>query len=244
MKKIVKIFLLTIAMCATLASNAQEEIVPTGAAEAEQADDTTAATIDTIYLYQNWQQIFDHKPALAFSGPIVFPNNGFEYEIYTMNDTAQSIVDNAAMAINVGDSLWLFNSRYLLKHFESDYGGFANYIPLYFSSKVAFCLYWDDYASQYYLRPMTTSTKTVLEPVMLHYGSVKYYMLDFKEKKVYEINQKRLTKLLEPYPELQRRYLSRKHRNDADVLAFYFQKYVEAIDNDPNVPELDFYNGN
>ena len=194
--------------------------------------DTAAGTvqpvdsIDTVYVYLNWNQIFSHKPAIAYSGPIVFPNNGLEYEIYTLDDTSQAVLDKAAVAINVGDSLWLVNTNYLKKNFECQYNGFYNYIPLYFSSKIAFCQYWDDYAQEYYLRPMLTATgEHVLEPVLLHRGQPRYYILDFD-------------KLLAAYPELRERYLSRKHRNDPDVIAFYFQKYIEAVDNDSTVPTI------
>lgn len=74
-------------------------------------------SIDTVYVYLNWNQIFSHKPAIAYSGPIVFPNNGLEYEIYTLDDTSQAVLDKAAVAINVGDSLWLVNTNYLKKKF-------------------------------------------------------------------------------------------------------------------------------
>ena len=237
--------ILPIVLCAMLlalvtSNAATARLIGNGALQ-----DTAAGTvqpvdsIDTVYVYFNWNQIFSHKPAIAYSGPIVFPNNGLEYEIYTLDDTSQAVLDKAAVAINVGDSLWLVNTNYLKNNFECQYNGFYNYIPLYFSSKIAFCQYWDDYAQEYYLRPMLTATgEHVLEPVLLHRGQPRYYILDFDKKELYALDQKRLAKLLAAYPELRERYLSRKHRNDPDVIAFYFQKYIEAVDNDSTVPTI------
>ncbi len=236
--------LLTV-LCIMLLALVPSHAATTHPASADALRDSAADTsqskdsIDTVYVYLSWNQVFNHMPAIAYSGPIVFPNNGLEYEIYTLDDTSQAVLNEAAIAINVGDSLWLVNTNYLKKNFECQYDGFYNYIPLYFSSKIAFCQYWDDYAQEYYLRPMHTATgEQVLEPVLLHRGQPRYYILDFDQKELYALDQKRLAKLLAAYPELRERYLSRKHRNDPEVLAFYFQKYIEALDNDPAAPSL------
>ena len=206
---------------------------------AESNDLTGGENSDTVYFFKSWEAVFNHRPDFAYAGNIVFPNNDCEIEIWTQQEEPQEQVDKKAIAACVGDSLWLINSNYLLTRFKSSYKGFNNYVTLYFSGKLAFVRYWDDYPSEYGYRSMINlDGDNVLEPVLYHEGNTQFYLLDFEDRAVKKIDYKLLTHLLEPYPDLQRRYLGMKRYKEAEIIDFFLESYTGKVNSDPQAPTI------
>lgn len=200
-------------------------------ANAQQASEPadTATAVDTIYIYNSWKSIVSHDPAAAYSGPIVYYNNELETEIFTSEPSSQQVVNDHAIAICVGDTLWLANTGYLGKAFAGKCEWMLNYIPLYFTEKIAFVKFWNDYPSEYYMRQMPGKQ---VEPVFTYDCQASFYILDFMGKRLVELNHKVLTSLLQRYPDLQCRYLAMKKYKEREVVDFFFMQYIERLKTD------------
>lgn len=208
-------------------------------AHGQTAADTTGEPQDTIYLYDSWDSILNGKAKYAFSGPLVYPDSPCEIEVHTFDRDAQVAVDLGSIAMTVGDTLWMANSIYLLSQFESDYQEFSHYIPLYFSRKIAFVQFWQDHPVEQGIRTYTgPDGEEYYDRVDLHDGEMTYYVLDFANKTINRLDHKLLARLLEPYPRLRLRYTGMKHYKHADVIDYFFQEYIKAVDADPEVPEI------
>lgn len=234
MKTLEKFVITLTLLCASFATSMAQDSVAT----------TQPVANDTVYFYNSWAAMLAHKPDFAYAGNLVFGNNEYEMELWAQQEQAQKNIEETAIAACVGDSLWLVNANYLLSHFKSKYSDFKNYIPLYFSAKVAFVRYWTDYPIKCKVRPMINfDGEEVMEPVLLHNGETPIYIIDFSTKTICKLDHKLLTQLLEPYPELQRRYLGMKRHKDTEIIEFFFEKYLNKLNSDPMTPKiLDFEN--
>lgn len=201
----------------------------TGFAQTPGENADTVVAVDTVYVYSSWKSIVSHEPAAAYSGPIVYFNNELETEIFTAEPASQQVVNEQAIAVCVGDSLWLANTAYLGKAFAGKCEWMLNYIPLYFTEKIAFVKFWNDYPSEYYMRQMPGKQ---VEPVFTYDCQASFYILDFMDKRLVELNHKVLTSLLQRYPDLQCRYLAMKKYKERDVVDFFFMQYIERLKTD------------
>lgn len=198
---------------------------------AQAADEARADTTayDTVYIYSNWKSIMANDPAAAYSGPIVYYNNELETEVFTSDAESQLVVDNQAIAANIGDTLWLANTNYINKVFNNKREWFLNYIPLYFTEKIAFVKFWNGYPSEYYMRLMPNKK---VETIFTYDCQSSFFILDFIDRQLVELNYKVLTSLLARYPDLQMRYLAMKRYKAQDVVDFYFMQYIDRLKND------------
>lgn len=222
-------------------SAAAQEVAHSDTASDPAGDTATgpAEPVDTIYLYNSWQAILSQKPFKAYSGPIVWGNNALEYEVIVYDDDVISTIYLQSIAMTLGDSTWLVNANYLLQNFKCDYTGFKGFIPLYFTNKIAFVQYWDDYPSDFGVRVVPgPDGSPKYETVDQHYGDPVFYILDFDKSEVRKIDHDELAQLLAPYPDLQRRYLGMKHAKRQDVIQFFLMKLVDARTNDPEAKEI------
>ena len=198
-------------------------------AQTESENTDTVSAIDTVYIYTNWKSIVNHDPVAAYSGPIVYFHNELETEIFTSDPESQQVVDNQAIAVCVGDTLWLANTNYLNQAFNNKCEWFLNYMPLYFTEKIAFVKFWNSYPSEYYMRLMPNKK---VETLFTYDCQSSFYILDFIGKRLVELNYKVLTSLLERYPDLQCRYLGMKKYKTKDVVDFFFMQYIERLKTD------------
>lgn len=218
---------------------AAQEAAAEGDSAAAVDSSATAEEIDTIYLYSSWHAIMDHKPFRAYSGPIVWGNSALEYEVIVYDREALNAIYNQSVAMTLGDSTWLVNANWLLRNFKCEYTGFKGFMPLYFTSKIAFVQYWKDYPTDTGLRLIPgPDGNNKLEEVDIHYGDPAFYIIDFDHKEVREIDHDELASLLPPYPDLQRRYLGMKHGKRQDVIEFFLMKLVDALSNDPEAKDI------
>lgn len=197
---------------------------------------------DTLCLYNSWESMLDRKPFLVLQGPIAFENNPCEYIFYTGNGDLQVAIEKYTLAIILGDSTWLLNSQYLLNNFKCDYTGFNNFIPVYFSSKMAFVRYWDGYPYASELQQITAPDgEDVLLQVDLPNGHPVIYLIDFDNLEVNQLNHNTLEKRLMPYHDLYTRYMGMKKRKKDDIVSFFFQKYLDRVAGKPDAPDANFF---
>ena len=64
------------------------------------------------------------------------------------------------------------------------------------------------------------------------------FTINSKEKTVDVVNDARMSKLLEPYLDLRRRYESMYFFAEPFVINYYFLEYIDRIASDPSVPYI------
>lgn len=185
--------------------------------------------LDTVYVYQSWESILSHQPDAAYSGPIVYENNELEQRVFLPDAKTDSVVNVNGVAICIGDSLWMLNTAYLYQNFDVKFDWFDHYIPLYFTDKIAFVKYWNQYPTDYYIRPMPYNQ---FERVWLYDCKASFYLLDFVDRRVVQLNHKVLSSLLLRYPDLHRRYTGMKKYKDPEVVDFFFMQYIDRLKTD------------
>ncbi|MCQ2291235.1 MAG: hypothetical protein MJZ63_08200 [Muribaculaceae bacterium] len=185
-------------------------------AQAENEVVDSVLEIDTVYIYHDWKAVLSHSPVAAYSGQIVYQNDELETVIFTPDPEPQFVIDNQALAVCVGDSLWLASANYLNTHFKQQRKWFRNYMPLYFTEKIAFVQFWNDDPEKTFIYDFHPS----------------FFIIDFVGKQLVELNYKVLTSLLARYPDLQCRYLGMKKFKERDVVDFFFMQYIDRLNKD------------
>ena len=190
---------------------------------------TDSVPIDTVYVYHSWESILTHQPDAAYSGPIVYHNNELEIRVFAPDAHTDSIINVNSVAVCVGDTLWMLNTAYLYQNFDVKFDWFDHFIPLYFTDKIAFVKFWNQYPDDYYIRPMPYNQ---FERVWLYDCKASFYLLDFVDRRVLQLNQKVLSSLLLRYPDLHRRYTGMKKNKDPEVVDYFFLKYIDRLKTD------------
>lgn len=186
---------------------------------------------DSLYVYQSWEHIFDGEVDFIIVNPDILTHTPFDVEFDAVKNDLRKIVNDIAVAVSVGDSLWYINSKWIKKNFKGDCKGFRDYVPLYFSAKIAF-VQWGKQFRKF----------TVNDDDNIDYSATppegKLYLLDFETGIVELIDSDKLSQLLTPYHDLRRRYEMMHDYDKTYVINDFFLQYVGRINNDPDVPYL------
>ncbi len=186
---------------------------------------------DTLVVYKDWAGLVNGRPTAMVIDPyidIVSP-----WEIYFSNNTTMvdRMLDNEAVAVALGDSVWMINTRYLAINFEGPLSRMDGYAPMLFNEKVLMF----EHASLTYdawgqvMNPDVNSIETDL------------YWVDLAARHVYQIDHKVLSSLLAPYHDLQMRFDGMKDRKKRHVIRYFLNELIRRIEMDDEVPTLDCY---
>ena len=198
---------------------------------------------DSIYVYDTWQGITASSPSSIVINPFFRVHTCLEYS-FDAESQARSILRSQALAIAIGDSTWLVNGHYLQQHYSCSSRIASNYMPLYFSAKIAFFRYApaalsnDEllYNAVTYYAP--TVDALIANADIFMFDTAPYYIIDTKAHTVNEVDWKFLSKLLERYPDLLRRYTMMKDYKKTPIVNFFFMEYVDRYNSDPATPPL------
>ena len=176
---------------------------------------------DTVYFYDTWEQMLDKRPVSMMVNPGVVVVSPYSIVFSAYNKLADQI-DHQHIAASMGDSIWLVNSNYLERIFETQIDYPMGYIPVFFNDKVAYVIYHSD-----------LSLKDVVEglPKKKLY-KVDYFYIDFLKHRVNRVTPDYLSQLLESYHDLQMRYESMKDYKKQEIIEEYFLKYVDRVSED------------
>lgn len=193
---------------------------------------------DTVYVYESWEAIFDQTPDAMLLNPDIEAFTPYDID-FTISDREQNrILHEETVALTVGDSIWLINTNWLRENFKGDCKKMIDWVPLYFSAKVAF-IEWTDYKSSV---GMSILGSLLGDPELFYDDPEStvgdLYMLDFDEGRVYKVDHKRLSKLLEPYHDLKVRYEGMKDYKKPYMIRTFFLEYINRLNDDPTVPFL------
>ncbi len=190
---------------------------------------------DSIWVYNSWESMMDQWPDTLIVNPEVNLYTPYDIDFDAFDDDANRMLETQTVALSLGDSLWLVNSRYLKKNFSGDIKKMDNYVPLLFNAKMAFieCV------------PSYTDFGTALLGSFfgMYVGDPfndppELYWINFENRKVEKVTHKNLPRIMEFYPDLQRRYEAMANRKDREVIKYFFYDFVRRAERDPSYPYL------
>lgn len=183
-----------------------------------------ANPIDTVYIYNSWEQMLYREPMAMLVNPEIIAFSPFSVSILTDNEEVlKKVSEEGHAAISIGDSIWLANSDYIKQDFKGDVKGFEGYVPLFFTEKVAYLTY-----------PAELSVKEILfgESGYDEDRPVDYYNIDFEKMIVKRVTHKHLSELLQDYHDLQMRYEGMKDYKKNEIIEYFYFQYLERVTED------------
>ena len=100
---------------------------------------------DTLMVYNSWHSVYYKGRDTVAINPNVEIYSPFQYKFKpTEKDhkPLSKMIEKQSVAVAIGDSVWLVNSKYLKDSLQGGYNKyFHDYLPLYFSEKIAFFQY-------------------------------------------------------------------------------------------------------
>lgn len=190
---------------------------------------------DTVMIYSTWENLLDGYPDAVATNPLIEMYTPFDVYISSRDATMRKMFDEAA-AVAIGDSIFLAGTGWLCERFSGDCHKMQDFVPLFFSSKIAF-LQWTDGPTPSLLNALFGGEEEEYsyEDFM---ATADYYLIDFAQSRVERIDHKVLSRLLAPYRDLLMRYQGMKDYKKRPVISFFFNEYLRRIGNDPEIPHL------
>ncbi len=205
---------------------------------------------DTLMVYNSWKSVFYTGHDTVAINPNVEIYSPFQYKFKPTEKDRKSLskmIEKQSVAVAIGDSVWLVNSKYLKDSLAGSYNKyFHDFLPLYFSEKIAFFQYLPteiDYLGveidnfeglQYYVGVGRSS--------VLEYPSgiidVAHFVIDLENKMVFLVDKNYLLLLLERYPDMKRRFEMMQGQNEFYLINEFFWDYVDRISQDPYAPDI------
>ena len=206
---------------------------------------------ERLALYFDWHNISYNQPdtvvydvGISVGSPYVItlkPFNGKDKKL-------KKILKEKTLAVSVNDSVWFVNTSYLKKHYSGVALPFmSHYAPLYFNDKIIYTQYTNDIDNSflYQLSEYVNTGMGTVEALkfLTSYGfnleNAYIFTISPKTKTVDVVNDACMSKLLEPYLDLRRRYESMYFYAEPFVINYYFLEYIDRIADDPSVPYID-----
>ncbi len=205
---------------------------------------------DTLMVYNSWHSVYYKGRDTVAINPNVEIYSPFQYKFKpTEKDhkPLSKMIEKQSVAVAIGDSVWLVNSKYLKDSLQGGYNKyFHDYLPLYFSEKIAFFQYLateidyldyeiDNFENlQYYVG---VGRSSVLE-YPLGVADVAHFVIDLASKTVYLVDKNYLLFLLERYPDMKRRFEMMQGQNEYYLINEFFWDYVDRLNEDPFAPVI------
>lgn len=202
---------------------------------------------DTLMVYNSWEAIFDLIPDTIVANPEVKVRSEYDFEFKATSRDAKAVnkmLKNEAVAVCLGDTLWLINSDWLKRNFKGDCKHFSRYVPLYYTGKIAFVQFQrnNPTVGGFLLNLLVDGVLGADSGIGMGDGyngeTPKLYWIDFDNLRVREVNKNLLLELLEPYPDLLQRYTFRQYQDETYLINEFFLDYVNRLNRDPEVPYL------
>lgn len=194
---------------------------------------------DSVWVYNSWEAILYQDPDTLIINPEITAWTPYDIEFEAVDKKANNMLKKQTVAVAVGDTMWLVNTKWLRDNkFKGDVKKMDDYAPLFFNSKVAFiqCV------------PTHTNIGMALlggllgDPEMFSddpwENPADFFWIDFEQKRVDKIDHKKLTELLDVYPDLQRRFIQMRDYKERYMVQSFFLDFVQRAERDPGYPYL------
>lgn len=195
---------------------------------------------DSLTVFKSWEAVFDCRPDTVLHQVLVEVYTPYDFNIKPQgkDKRTKKMLKEEAQVVLLGDSMWLVNSDYLKREFKGDCKHFSHYLPLYFSSRIAF-VQWQ--------RGTPTVGGMLLNMLVggmygldadigmgdYYLGRVApFYLIDFGNKRVEKVDYKFLLELLDDYRDLRRRFEQMRDCEEQYMVNEFFLEYVERLNGD------------
>lgn len=193
---------------------------------------------DSLTVYKSWEAVFDCRPDTVLHQVNVEVYTPYDFKITPQGKKTQKMLKDEARIVTLGDSLWFINSDYLKREFKGDCKHFSRFVPLYFSSRIAF-VQWQ--------RGEPTVGGALLNMLVgglfgldaeigmsdYYYGRVApFYVIDFEHKRVEKVDYKYLLTLLDDYRDLRRRFEQMRDCEEQYMVNEFFLEYVDRLNSE------------
>ncbi len=184
---------------------------------------------DSLYVYLSWEAVWAGDADTVVLDPDATVYTPYDIEFRCDKKSLNNLIKKDAVAVSLGDTLWMVNSRWLKKNDFEGSRRMRNYVPLYISPKIAFVHWAGVSIPDFFYHDVDLSE--FMEDSNL-------YIIAFDLKRMVLVNQKQLSFMLEEYPDLKIRYESLKSYKEQETITDYFLQYVDRINADPLVLPL------
>ena len=205
---------------------------------------------DTLMVYNSWHSLFYEGRDTVAINPNIEIYSPFQYKFKPTEKSHKPLskmIEKQSVAVSIGDSVWLVNSKYLKDSLQGVYNKYFNdYLPLYFSEKIAFFQYVPTEIE--YLECEIDNFQNLEHYVgvgrssVLEYPGgvvdVAHFVIDLAQKNVNLVDGKYLLFLLERYPDMKRRFEMMQGQNEYYLINEFFWDYVDRISEDPFAPDI------
>ena len=194
---------------------------------------------DSVWVYNSWEAILEQWPDTLIINPEVTVWTPYNIEFEVIDKDVTRMLKKQTVAVAIGDTTWLVNTQWLRDNkYKGDCKKMDDYAPLYFNAKVAFieCV------------PTHTSIGTALLGALVGDSEAftadpweeeaDYFWIDFDAKRVDKIDHKKLSELLDDYPDLRRRFEQMHDYKERYMVKSFFIDYVRRTERDPGYPYL------
>lgn len=185
---------------------------------------------DSLHVYLSWEAMWGGNADTIVINPEFIPYTIYDIEFDCIKRDLNKMVRKQAVGVAIGDTLWYVNSRWLKDNFTGDCKRMRDYVPLYFSSKIAFIQWAGTSLPGYFYSSVPDIEEYMDDP--------EIYVISFENKEVRLLDSDLLTNLLDDYPDLRRRYVSMRDYKERHMIAYFFLQYVERVNADPTVLPL------
>ena len=198
-----------------------------------------SARHDSLFVYNSWESIMDQWPDTVVINPEIAIWTPYDFEFEANDKETTRMLKKETVAVAIGDTTWLINTEWLRDNkFKGDCKKMDDYAPFFFNAKVAFieCV------------PTHTSLGMALLGSLLGDSNAftadpwenpaNFYWIDFENKRVDKIDHKKLSQLLDTYPDLRRRFEQMADYKERYMVNSYFIDFIKRVERDPGYPYL------
>lgn len=192
---------------------------------------------DSLMVYLSWESMFDGIADTTLLNPEITAYSPYHIEFDGIKKPINKMLKEQTIAVALGDTLWYINSKWLKKNFKGECKHMNDYVPLYFSGKIAFVQWASPNKGmniQKWLALMEGNV--IIDDDEQDAGML--YLINFENMMIEKIDSEKLSELLVNYPDLQRRYESMRDYKETYMINDFFLQYVERLNEDSNVPYL------
>lgn len=204
---------------------------------------------DTVKVYNSWHSIFYSSPDTMAINPNIEVYSPFKIKFKPTekdNKRLKKMIEKESIALSIGDSVWMINSRYIKEKFKGGYNDiFEDYVPLYFNDKIAFVQfiiteisYLPYEIDNFYGLYAGVGRDGIFYAGDYGYVAVPHFVIDFDRNEVFLVDRDYLLYLLERYPDMKRRFEMMQDQNEFYMINEFFWDYVERLGEDPYAPYI------
>lgn len=196
-----------------------------------------SARHDSVWVYNSWESIYYQYPDTLIINPDIEAYTPYNFTFDSHRRSVNEMLEKRTVAVAIGDTTWLVNSKYLRDHFKGDVKKMEDYVPLYFNSKLAFatCVGKPTYFGKLLGSLLGDPDLFDADPLV---DTPYLFWINFEDRRVKRVNHEVLSELLSSYRNLQWRYEATVGYKNRDVIEYYFMEFVRTAERDPAYPEL------